>query len=170
MNKKQSGSAHSAVVVILVFLILGLLGFVFWQNFNNTEVKTHNNSQTNKSDDNSSVSDSQKDVNEIYAIYRHRQTGHTVNGDNCDTESILTLFTSDNMATLNNSSCLGTSIKVGVYTIKNTSISIDFRYDIDTNYDRLFNYKSNKEYFRIDKDGVVDSSFYTPNPTFEKIY
>ncbi len=30
---KQSGSAHVVVIIILVVAVLGLLGFVFWQNF-----------------------------------------------------------------------------------------------------------------------------------------
>lgn len=32
-SNKQSGSAHVIVIIILVIAILGLLGFVFWQNF-----------------------------------------------------------------------------------------------------------------------------------------
>ncbi len=30
---RQSGSAHIAIVIILVVAVIGLLGFVFWQNF-----------------------------------------------------------------------------------------------------------------------------------------
>lgn len=35
MNKSnnQSGSAHAVVIIILIMAILGLLGFIFWQNF-----------------------------------------------------------------------------------------------------------------------------------------
>lgn len=33
--KKQSGSAHVIIIVILVIALLGVLGFVFWQNFIN---------------------------------------------------------------------------------------------------------------------------------------
>ncbi|MEP7204712.1 MAG: hypothetical protein ABI716_00785 [Candidatus Saccharibacteria bacterium] len=32
-HKTQSGSAHAVIILILVAVILGLLGFVFWQNF-----------------------------------------------------------------------------------------------------------------------------------------
>jgi cytoskeletal protein RodZ len=31
--EKQSGSAHVIVIGVLVFAVLGLIGFVFWQNF-----------------------------------------------------------------------------------------------------------------------------------------
>ena len=33
MKKYQTGSAHVVIIAILVIAILGLLGFVFWQNF-----------------------------------------------------------------------------------------------------------------------------------------
>jgi len=37
MNKRkrdnQSGSAHAVIIIILIVAILGLLGFIFWQNF-----------------------------------------------------------------------------------------------------------------------------------------
>lgn len=32
-TNRESGVAHAAVVIVLVLVILGLLGFVFWQNF-----------------------------------------------------------------------------------------------------------------------------------------
>lgn len=36
MNKsKQQGSVHVAIIIILILAILGLLGYVFWQNFIN---------------------------------------------------------------------------------------------------------------------------------------
>jgi Tfp pilus assembly protein PilE len=33
MKKSQTGSAHVVIIIILVVAVLGLLGFVFWQNF-----------------------------------------------------------------------------------------------------------------------------------------
>jgi|GEM_PF-4439997 len=36
--KKQSGSAHVIIISVLVVAIVGLLGFVFWQNFLNKSV------------------------------------------------------------------------------------------------------------------------------------
>ena len=32
-HKNQSGSAHAIIIIILIAAIIGLLGFVFWQNF-----------------------------------------------------------------------------------------------------------------------------------------
>jgi hypothetical protein len=32
-GKKESGSAHIVIIIVLLFAILGLLGFNFWQNF-----------------------------------------------------------------------------------------------------------------------------------------
>lgn len=46
--KKQSGSAHVIIVVALVVLLIGALGFIFWQNFIQKSDKT-NDSATNTS-------------------------------------------------------------------------------------------------------------------------
>ncbi len=51
--KKQSGSAHVIIVIVLVIALLGSLGFIFWQNFvnkttNSDTIKTGDTSATNK--------------------------------------------------------------------------------------------------------------------------
>lgn len=50
-NKNQTGNVHAAIIVILVIVLVGALGFVFWKNFlkkdisvSQTESKTTNNS------------------------------------------------------------------------------------------------------------------------------
>lgn len=41
MKKTQSGSTHIIIIIVLVVALLGVLGFVFWQNFlNNPTTKT----------------------------------------------------------------------------------------------------------------------------------
>lgn len=45
MNKQQ-GSAHVAVVIVLVVALLGALGFIFWQNFIKKDDTTKQNATT----------------------------------------------------------------------------------------------------------------------------
>lgn len=51
-HKSQSGSAHLIIVVVLLFALVGGLGFVFWQNRANTQVNTSttNNKKIDKID------------------------------------------------------------------------------------------------------------------------
>ena len=41
-SQRQTGSAHVVIIIILVITVLGLLGFVFWQNFLNKESLVNN--------------------------------------------------------------------------------------------------------------------------------
>jgi hypothetical protein len=53
----QKGSTHVVIIVILVVALLGVLGFVFWQNF--MQANTHNGN------DNDATVDTQEDNNAI---------------------------------------------------------------------------------------------------------
>jgi hypothetical protein len=49
-QKKQSGSAHLTIIIILVIALVGLLGFVYWQNFMQPKtIEAENNTATNTS-------------------------------------------------------------------------------------------------------------------------
>lgn len=45
-NNKQVGSAHVVIIIILVIAVIGLLGFVFWQNFISKKTVAQTNDQT----------------------------------------------------------------------------------------------------------------------------
>jgi cytoskeletal protein RodZ len=55
MKKSQTGSTHVVIIIVLVVAVLGLLGFVFWQNFVNkpatvtAPASTSNTTQSDKS-------------------------------------------------------------------------------------------------------------------------
>ena len=49
-KKNQQGSAHLTVIIILVAVILGLLGFVFYQNFMQQPIQVTDNSILNTSE------------------------------------------------------------------------------------------------------------------------
>ncbi|MFZ1301839.1 MAG: PsbP-related protein [Candidatus Microsaccharimonas sp.] len=53
---RQSGSAHVVIIIVLVVALLGLLGFVFWQNFINKDTATQGTNDT------VATTDSDKDV------------------------------------------------------------------------------------------------------------
>lgn len=51
---RQSGSAHVIIIVVLVIAVIGLLGFVFWQNFIQDDKQSQvKNSTASTNDDNS---------------------------------------------------------------------------------------------------------------------
>jgi hypothetical protein len=54
-SPKQTGSVHVAIIVVLVLTLIGILGFVFWQNFmqskGNKDVQTNQNNSSGKSSD-----------------------------------------------------------------------------------------------------------------------
>jgi hypothetical protein len=48
-KSKQTGSAHTVIIIVLVLALLGVLGFVFWQNFvNKPATKTAGASSTSQ--------------------------------------------------------------------------------------------------------------------------
>jgi len=49
-SRNQSGSAHVVIIIVLVVVLIGALGFIFWQNFIKTDQPTANTSQTVKQD------------------------------------------------------------------------------------------------------------------------
>ncbi len=55
--KKQQGSAHVVIVVVLVTALLGALGFIFWQNFMSQDTES-----TKQTDQTSSVQEEQQPV------------------------------------------------------------------------------------------------------------
>lgn len=57
-TKSQSGFAHLAIIVVLTVLLLGTLGFVFYQNF------IQNKDNTSKDDGNKSIKKSSDDVDD----------------------------------------------------------------------------------------------------------
>jgi len=66
-SQNQTGSAHVVVIIILLIAVLGLLGFVFWQNFIVPNVKTvdqPNLSQQEAKPESESVAD----LNEGYFV------------------------------------------------------------------------------------------------------
>ncbi len=53
VRHSQAGSAHLVIIIVLAILLLGVLGFVFWQNFMNkpaTTTKTDNTTQSVSTD------------------------------------------------------------------------------------------------------------------------
>lgn len=50
MNKKQSGSAHLIIIIALSVALLGAVGYIFWQNYNqaNTEEVVDTKTSTSK--------------------------------------------------------------------------------------------------------------------------
>ena len=71
MNK-QKGSAHVAIVIVLIVALLGALGFIFWQNFIRNEPATKKTEAVNiKSSDSDKVADSNSSTlyeNDIYSF------------------------------------------------------------------------------------------------------
>jgi type II secretory pathway pseudopilin PulG len=50
-NSSQNGSAHVVVIAILVVALLGALGFIFWQNFVNTQKTNKAAEETSRQND-----------------------------------------------------------------------------------------------------------------------
>jgi hypothetical protein len=66
-SRKQTGSAHIVIVVILVSVLLGLLGFVFWQNFIAPSARNAEQSTVNQQETKSEI-ESESDLNEGYFV------------------------------------------------------------------------------------------------------
>lgn len=120
MKQRQSGSAHAVLIIILVIAVVGLLGFVFWQNFlqpKNEPVSTTNS--TTKTE-----SSSKEDVYATWLSYTSDRAGFTVKypadwkrTDTSDTPGQLVQFTSPT-------------------TAKNQSTSPDqMNYDVDISFE-----------------------------------
>ncbi len=82
--KKQQGSAHVIIVVVLVVALLGALGFIFWQNFiaKDSESKS-NEKQTTKQEDKKKevVSEETEDAQAMpdgYIAYNDESTGFSL--------------------------------------------------------------------------------------------
>lgn len=45
-TKKQTGSAHAVIIIVLVVALLGALGWIFWQNFVSKDDATENTNET----------------------------------------------------------------------------------------------------------------------------
>lgn len=69
-SSPQTGSAHVIIIVVLIVALVGTLGFVFWQNFINTEVSSDQTKAPNK-EKNVSVDDSvEKDRTAAWYEYK----------------------------------------------------------------------------------------------------
>lgn len=69
----QKGSAHVVIIIILVIALLGVLGFVFWQNFIDTK-PVANNSENSKTDTDSQSTDAYKD----WKTYTSTRDGYSI--------------------------------------------------------------------------------------------
>lgn len=54
-NSSQNGSAHAVIIIILVAVLVGALGFIFWQNFMNTQKTNRAAEETSRQNDMSST-------------------------------------------------------------------------------------------------------------------
>lgn len=61
MNKQQ-GSAHAAVVIVLVVALLGALGFIFWQNFIKKDAEVATKQESTKTTDEPKVAEKKADT------------------------------------------------------------------------------------------------------------
>lgn len=64
-SSKQKGNAHVIIIVVLVIALLGILGFVFWQNFINKE---STDAATNQKQVTDQPAEEGKDPNEGYLV------------------------------------------------------------------------------------------------------
>lgn len=69
MDKKQSGSAHLVITIILAVALIGTLGFVYWQNFMQPKDSNKSVSVSKDATDNDEVTTKSEEAVETYDGY-----------------------------------------------------------------------------------------------------
>lgn len=160
-GKMTQPNNHRTLLIILVSLVVCLLGvvgigtYLYLNQIKCTSSTTEIIEDTNTS---APVTTTGLLSNDIYKIYVSSRESNTVNGDSCNSVSVLTLYNSNNMAVLSNSSCLGTETRIGTYSISSSKTSIQFTALIDSL--GYHDSSSNPPIFTINSDGTVSSSLF----------
>lgn len=168
MNKKQSRSGGTPLIIfILLFIsLLGAQGFVYWQNSLKTKaIDDKINVLTSKLTD-TDLTSRKLLSNDVYQIFVYSHEYKDLNGDPCDSVSVLTLYSSTKMAVLSSSSCLGTGTSVGTYNIVSSTTHATFTASIDQS--GYHDSSNNPSELIIDNDGMVISGLLDPGTVFVK--
>lgn len=81
-TKLQSGSAHLIVIFILVLTIIGLLGFVFWQNFMQPKATMISNSDSSNSSSTTADTSSEETDTDNNTVILNKSFTENVTGEN----------------------------------------------------------------------------------------
>jgi len=162
------------LVIIAVLLVIVGVGAYFYLNQTKcaSSVKVADNSNE------VAVSDSTngKLSDDVYKIYTYTNSSVTVNGDQCDSTSVLSLYKDQSIAVLSDSSCFGGEIKIGTYDVYadkvmiefQTRVGLDSQSKLDFHEDISNNGSGNILTMTLNNDGTATSSLFDGIRTYLK--
>ncbi|MEI6054206.1 MAG: hypothetical protein WCQ49_02435 [Candidatus Saccharibacteria bacterium] len=178
-KRPKNNKALVAILIAVVLILLSVVGVGVYYYLNQEKCATLANSTEEAAKDNDAIISSPVAgliSNDIYKIYTYNEVGITVNGDPCNSVSVLSLYKDQSIAVLSDSSCLGGEVKIGTYDIYSDKVMIEFQTRVglddqsklNLREDISFHGSGNTVLLTLNNDGTATSSLFTGIRTFIK--
>ena len=171
----RSGKAPIIIMSILIVCLLGVIGVGAWFYLNQTKCAPVVSANTSSAESSETAVTSDLLSNDVYKIYTYKHESTNVNGDACDTNSILSLYKDQNIAVLSDSSCLGGEVKVGTYDVYSDKVAIEFKtriglegIDGQSRLNLREDISGNVVTMVINNDGTATSTLFTGDRLYTK--
>jgi len=162
------------IMAIVIVCLLGVIGAGVW--FYLSQPKCATTAVINKTDTDATVATDKLLSNDVYKTYTYTQELTTINGDPCNTTSVLSLYKDQNIAVLSDGNCFGGELKVGTYDVYPTKVMIEFKTRVGLDGDSKLNLREDISYhgsgkqvlMTLNDDGTATSTLFTGDRLYIK--